>query len=607
MPGIAGLITRAPREHAEPLLRRMVVAMQHEAFYRSGTWIDESLGVYVGWSALEKSFADGMPLYNEKKDVVLVFSGEEYPEPGLAARLAAQGHVLEQGHASYLVHAYEQDPDFPRGLNGRFHALVADRRGRIVRLFNDRYGLHRLYYHHAGDSFFFAAEAKAILAVRPELRTVDPVGLGEFLSCGCVFDGRTIFDRVSVVPGAADWTFRCGSLVRRRTYFNPEEWERQAGPDGDDRYERFRDAVKSNLPRYFNGSERIGVALTGGLDTRAIMAWRRAPAGSLCCYTFGSEVRDTQDVAVAKQVAQICGQPHETIPVGKEFLSRFAHYAERSIFLTDGCVDLSHAPDLYFSERARQIAPVKIVGTYASEVLTPAPAFEPATLAPGLVRHDLSRYVRDAERTYRELRREHPVTFAVFRQTPWWHFGIMALEQTQLTVRAPYLDNDVIRAVYTFPLDGGAARDVRQRLIADANPALAALRTDRGVGGSHGWLAAAVARTWLEFTYKAEYAYDYGMPQWLARADHLLAWCRLERLFLGRHKALHFRVWYRDALSPYVREMLLDQRSRRRPYFQPRAVESIVNGHLKGSRNHTVAIHKMLAVELIHRLFVDRA
>jgi hypothetical protein len=30
-----------------------------------------------------------------------------------------------------------------------------------------------------------------------------------------------------------------------------------------------------------------------------------------------------------------------------------------------------------------------------------------------------------------------------------------------------------------------------------------------------------------------------------------------------------------------------------------------VQGHLKGDRNYTTEIHKLLALELLHRLFVD--
>ena len=50
--------------------------------FMCGTWVEESLGVYVGWVARKDSFAEWMPLRNERGDVVLVFAGEEFPEPG---------------------------------------------------------------------------------------------------------------------------------------------------------------------------------------------------------------------------------------------------------------------------------------------------------------------------------------------------------------------------------------------------------------------------------------------------------------------------------------------------------------------------------------------
>src|SRR5437870_8989454 len=121
----------------------------------------------------------------------------------------------------------------------------------------------------------------------------------------------------------------------------------------------------------------------------------------------------------------------------------------------------------------------------------------------------------------------------------------------------------------------------------DGNTDLRRIPTDRGLGGSRARLAAAASHRFLEFLFKAEYAYDYGMPQWVARIDHLLSPFRLERLFLGRHKFCHFRVWYRDALSGYVREVLLDPRTLSRPYLERRRLEAMVGGHLKRDRNYT--------------------
>lgn len=109
----------------------------------------------------------------------------------------------------------------------------------------------------------------------------------------------------------------------------------------------------------------------------------------------------------------------------------------------------------------------------------------------------------------------------------------------------------------------------------------------------------------LEFSFKAEYAYDYGMPQWVSKIDHAFSPLHLERLFLGRHKLCHYRVWYRDQLSNYVREMLLDPRTLSRPYLEPKGVEAIVNGHTRAGLNYTTEIHRLLSLELLHRLFLD--
>src|SRR5713101_7005736 len=146
MPGIVGLITKMPRQRAEEELLRMVGAIRHETSYETGTWIDESLGVYAGWTVRKNSFSDGMPLCNEKGDVVLLFSGEEYPEPGTARRLKERGHRVKVEGPSYLVHLYEEDPAFSAGLNGRFHGLLTDRSRGTATLFNDRFGMHRIYY-----------------------------------------------------------------------------------------------------------------------------------------------------------------------------------------------------------------------------------------------------------------------------------------------------------------------------------------------------------------------------------------------------------------------------------------------------------------------------
>lgn len=605
MPGIVGLITKMPREQAEPQLLKMVDALRHEPFYGTGTWIDESLGVYVGWAVRRNSFADGMPISNEQGDVVMFFSGEEFPDPRTPHRLREQGHSLGARGHSYLVHLYEEDPRFLVGLNGMFQGLLADRTHGTITLFNDRYGIHRLYYHESHEAFYFAAEAKAILAVLPELRSIDARGMGEFIACGCVLENRTLFKDIYVLPTASSWVFRVGSLERKSNYFSPREWEDQTPLEPETYYTELRESLSRNLPRYFIGQERIGISLTGGIDTRIIMAWRKPSPGSLPCYSFGGAFRDSQDVQLARRVASACQQPHEVIHVGHEFLDAFPRYAQRTVYLTDGCSGVDCSADLYVNERARTIAPVRMTGNYGGEVLRRVRAFKPVEPTPGLFRPELRSHIFAASTTYGELLRANPLSFAVFRQVPWHHYGLRALEETQLSLRSPYLDNDLVRTVFRAPESTLSSHEISLRLIADGNGDLRRIRTDRGLAGNESPLRAVIARRLLDFTYKAEYAYDYGMPQWVAQIDHLFSSFQLERLFLGRHKFYHFRVWYRDALSKYVQEMLLDTRTLARPYLDRKRLEMIVRRHTKGERNYTSAIHQVLTLEYIHRLFAD--
>lgn len=605
MPGIVGFISRMPRERAERELVEMVEALRHENFYVTGMWVEESLGVYVGWVARKDSFCDGMPLQNERGDVVLAFSGEEFPEPGTAQRLKERGHEFDGDGPSYLVHLYEEDSSFPSGLNGRFHGLLTDRGRETAVLFNDRYGMHRIYYHESKDGFYFAAEAKAILAVRPELRRMDFRGVGELVSCGSVLENRTLFDDIHVLPGASAWVFRNAALESKGSYFHPKQWEDQEKLDPESYYTELREAFTRNLPRYFNGNQGIAMSLTGGLDTRMIMAWEKCTPGSLPCYTFGGMLRDCQDVTLARQIARVCEQPHQVIQVGKEFLSRFSHYAARAVYLTDGCVDVGRTPDLYLNERAREIAPVRMTGNYGGEVLRRVRAFKPAEPLPGLFNSEFLAYVHRTGETYAGLLRRNPVSFAVFKQGPWHHYGVLALEETHLSLRSPYLDNDFVRTVFRAPELALASNEASVRLIGDGNRALLQIPTDRGLGGGAGRLSEAISHMGLEFLFKAEYAYDMGMPQWVARVDHAFSPIRLERLFLGRHKIFHFRTWYRDALAGYIRGMLLDARTLSRPYIERKKLEEVVRRHLKGDRNYTIEIHKVLTLELIHRLFLD--
>jgi asparagine synthase (glutamine-hydrolysing) len=606
MPGIVGIISKH-RSSPEwrSLVQSMVECMMHEPFYVNGTYINEELGLWSGWACHKGSFADCLPIWNEKKDICLLFSGEDFVDQAKVDALRKRDHVFNSNDASYLVHLYEElGYGFLDKLNGWFSGLLLDIREQKVVLFNDRYGVDRIYYHEDSRAFYFASEAKALLKILPNARRLDLRSLGEFLCCEAVLQNRTLFSGISLLPPGSSWVFSRGEPVKKKTYFKREEWETQPELSESEFYEKLKETWARVLPRYLRGKQSIALSLTGGVDSRMILAWSPRLAGTLPCYTWGGKYRDCADVKIARRVAKLCGQPHNTIVIGAEFLSEFHDLAEKAVYISDGTMDVTGSVDLYVQTLARQIAPVRLSGVCGGEILRRLVMFKPDPGLDGMFDPELERSVRNAANTYADELQGHRLSFTSFKQAPWYMASKFAVERSQVTYRTPYFDNDLVALAYQAPAKL-LHNEPALRLIADGNSVLGKIGTDRGLAFQSVPGVNRALHWYQEFTFKAEYAYDYGMPQWLAKLDHMFAPLRLEKLFLGWHKVAHFRVWYRDELSPWLRETLLDSGARSRPYLRANSLEPMLRAHTTGQRNYTSEIHKILTLEFIQRKLIE--
>lgn len=606
MPGIVGIVGKDSAKGNASMLSQMVKAMLHEPFYRSSLFTNEELRLSIGWVGHGGSVSDCMPLWNEAKNICLMFSGEEFTDQAEVQCISGKGHDYGHKKSDYLVHMYEamEDKFFER-LNGRFSGILVDLRRREVVLFNDRYGLGRVYYHENANGFYFASEAKALLRILPELRRLDHVALGEWFSCGCPFKNRTLFSGVSLLPGGSAWSFSLHGGLKKESYFKTEVWENQIPLAEADYHTNLEETFARVLPRYYKAEDRVAVSLTGGVDSRMLMAWDTHAPGTLPCYTFGSMFRDCKDVTIARQVASICRQPYEVIKVGQEFLTQFPRLAEQTVYFSDGCMDVSGAPDLYANRIARQIAPVRLTGNYGGEVLRNIIAFKPMRLENELFEPGFQELIRDGRRTYFDEIGNRRLSFIAFKQVPWHHYSRLSLELSQLTVRSPYLDNDLVALAFRAPETLSTSTEAFLQMIADGCSELGKIGTDRSVVLGEKSIVDRLNNLFQEFTFRAEYAFDYGMPHWLTKMDNLVRPCHLERIVLGRHKFSHFRLWYRNDLSPYIKDILLDSRTMSRPYLNARNLESIVRSHTEGHGNYTLEIHRVLTTELIHRLLIE--
>jgi asparagine synthase (glutamine-hydrolysing) len=607
MPGITGIFGLNEDYKNASSLGLMLKPMLHEDFYTSGTYANHDLGIFSAFVSMDSPRPPDLA-WNDAHDVGCFISGEAFINSSDGDRLRSCGHWIASDAASILPQLYqEQGIAALEKLNGWFSGILVDLRHRQAVLFNDRYGLNRIYVHEQDGRLFFSCEAKSLLAVLPELRELDPRGLAEWFSCGCALGNRTLFRGISLLPPGSAWTFSADGKVKKQTYFNSSAWETQPTLSPVEFSDRLQETFPRVLKRYTNGSRPVAMSLTGGLDGRMIMAWAQLKRGKLPCYTFNGSQRECADSRIARKVAAICGQPHETITVGNEFLEQFQRLAEQTVYITDGAMDVTGAVELYVNRLARQIAPVRLTGNYGSEILRRHVAFKPRALSPELFSPDFSQQLPIAVGAYSEAAAGNRLSFIAFKQVPWHHYARLAVEQSQMTLRSPFLDNELVALAYQVPPELAASLAPSLQLIVQGNPLLGRIPTDRGITYPADRIANRVHRSIQEFLAKAEYAYDYGMPNWLAKIDKCLTPFRFERLFLGRQKFCHFRSWYRHPLADYLKQVLLDPRSRSRDYVNGPALERMVDSHTKGLRNYTVEIHKLLSFELLHRTLLERS
>ena len=613
MPGITGIITKYVSGNEKEKVDIMLQCMLHESFYTHGTYKNLDNGLFIGFCALEKSFANCMPVFNETKDIVLFMTGESYHDRSDINALAQHGHNFNPQNASCLVHMYEEEGEnFFKNLNGWFNGILLDLRTSKVILFNDRCGIRRMYFHEGSDFFAFSSEAKSLLKAFPELREISFRSVGEVLTRDCMLENRTYFPKINLLPPCSAWTFHKGN-VQKKVYFDTAVLENQPILPKDQFVEKLEETFIRILPRYFS-TGTVGLGVTGGLDTRLIIACLNPEPGELPCYTWGGTYRDIFDVRLAPKVAAICGQKHTIFRLDDtQLIKEYPYKVEKATYISDGLESTDKTDALHFNRMARDIAPVRMTGKYGSQVIKGIFGFAARPPYMHLIHDDFKQYLDMANKTTAELQKVHKLTFLLQSAIPWWWNAFVTLESSQVEIRSPFLDNDFVKVLYQAPpLDPGFGTQFELNLIAKNKPELMAIPTTGSYGGNKPWPIPSLFKAAMESLIILDKIYirervPFNMTHVVAKMDHLLiSPLHLDRLLMGFTDFRRYRTWFRDGLSEYLQDIILDEKTLNRPYWNKVNLKKMLNDHIHGKGTYLREIRKVLQLELTHRILVEK-
>lgn len=371
MCGISGIFDTVEKRNVDQdLLRRMNDRMTHRGPDGSGYHFEPGLGFGHRRLSIIDLAGGSQPMFNEDGSVALTFNGEIYEFKALMEELRSLGHVFRTVcDTEVIVHAWEEwgEGCLDR-LQGMFAFAIWDRNRQTLFLARDRFGKKPLYYTLLDDGHLaFASELKA-LRVHPRFAAeIDETAVEDYMTFGYVPDPKTIFRKVRKLPPGHCVSIRRGDgECRPRAY-----WDMRFAPDeqiGDEREigEELIRQLRGATERRMIADVPLGAFLSGGVDSSAIvqtMSEVSSDAVNTCSISFGDPAYN--EAAYAEQLAQRLGTNHRVEQVDAD---DFALVEKIPDIYDEPFADSSAIPTYRVCELARKHVTVALSGDGGDEV-----------------------------------------------------------------------------------------------------------------------------------------------------------------------------------------------------------------------------------------------
>jgi len=613
MPGLIGVVGPQSNEEIGKLLENMAKSLKHEDWYKIDLHREDGIG--LGRVSLGILNAEPQPIWNEDRTLCIVMEGEVYDYEDEKRRLMERGHRFQvDNDVEFVLHLFEElGSKAPLRLNGAFVAAVWDLQNRRLTIFNDRLGLRPIYYARHNGCLTFAAGVRGLLADPGLSRRVDPIAIAQFLSFDHVIGNRTLLSNVLLLPPASLLTFSKDRLTIQPYW--TLEFADVCRPRKEEEYlEGLIHHLKQAIVRQTRDDLPAGVSLSGGLDSRTIVALLNLVRGSKPLHTFTYGISDCDDARLAREVASLVGAHHHFFKLKPDYLSKVA---EEGVRLTDGLKSCVHMHPLAALQAQRQHVKVLYIG-YLGDPLMGSHLYrelwtdhDQETLnklmfennnilfnateqkslftedfqlqIDGVVFDSLTTALANFKTTLvANLHNRFDLDQRQRRRSLMGH----ELVRSQVIDRTPFCDSDLVDFMLTVPPGLRLDRFLFINAFSRIFPDLAKVPWE-GTG-----LPLITCARDLRIRISDQI-------RWRLRA------AGLKRVPVRMHRPYaDYDGWMRGALRPWVEKTLLNKRALERGYFEPEYIRNFVAEHVAGA-NHSRKLGVLLALELWHQQFID--
>ncbi len=384
MCGITGFLdTRRDRSDSELEARvtRMSDRIVHRGPDSSGTWVDESNGIALGFRRLaivDLTPTGRQPMISSSGRFIMIFNGEVYNYGELREELTKSGITFRgTSDSEVMVEAIDAWGLVPavKRFNGQFAFAIWDRRDRFLHLVRDRVGVKPLYYGWVGRSLLFGSELKCLRAYPEFAGEIDRNALALFTRHNYIPAPFSIFQNVyKQMPGTIlSFPFDQPGYVPEPIVFWSARKTVESGL-ADPFTGSFKEA-KDQLDGLLRESVRLrmmadvplGAFLSGGVDSSTIVALMQAESNiPVKTFTIGFLEDEYNEAEHARKVAKHLNTEHTEIIVTSE--EARAVIPKLPVMYDEPFSDSSQIPTYLVSQLTRNFVTVSLSGDGGDEL-----------------------------------------------------------------------------------------------------------------------------------------------------------------------------------------------------------------------------------------------
>jgi asparagine synthase (glutamine-hydrolysing) len=324
---------------------------------------------------------------NADGSLVVVFNGEIYNHADLRRQLEALGHRFVSDHSDteVLLHGYAAWGEaLPQHLDGMFAFAIWDRPRRRLFCARDRFGEKPFYYAGQENLFAFGSEITALHAHGQINAELDPEGVQKFFAYGYVPAPGTIYRRIRKLEPGGTLTFDLDTRkIRLARYwrFSIDAEEDAPASKIPALTEELRALLTAAVTRRMEADVPLGVFLSGGIDSTAILALASKARSQVSSFTIGFRESSYDESAFARAAASSIGSRHHERIV--DLTHARAELDGLLSKLDEPFADPSVVPTHILARFAREQITVALSGDGSDELFAgydPFSALAPATL-----------------------------------------------------------------------------------------------------------------------------------------------------------------------------------------------------------------------------------